>query len=319
MTLPNLQDIKGIGTKRHEKIVAYMQEKKLSLADIYAMPVAELRDKLALPLAVATAIVDAAKDNPDEKKNILENNSSTKEILLLSKEDERYPQRLVKLLGTKAPAMLSVWGNLDLFNKVAVGFCGSRNVTEKGLEVTADVSEQIAKLGWVIVSGHARGVDMTAHRVALENNAGTIIVLPQGFKGFKLNPELKKLAKKEQLLIISEFPEDAGWQVWRAMQRNSTIIALSSAMVLVESRTEGGTYNAGKTALHYKQPLFVVEFQEKGNSNEGNEYFLKHGAIRLAKSRETGRANINQLREKVESNLQSAEALEKPKQMQLFE
>lgn len=236
----------------------------------------------------------------------------------ISKTHPLYPQRLLTILGENAPEILFAWGNLELLNSPSVGFAGSRNVSSKGLEVTADVAKQIAELDWVIVSGHARGVDMTAHRVALENNVGTIIVLPQGFKGFKLNQELKRIAKKENLLIISEFPEDAGWQVWRAMQRNSTIIALSSAMVLVESRTEGGTFSAGKTALQYKQPLFVVEFQEKGSGNEGNEYFLQRGATRLAKSRETGRANITQLKEKVEANFQKTVSGEKPKQLELL-
>lgn len=102
------------------------------------------------------------------------------------------------------------------------------------------------------------------------------------------------------------------------MQRNRTIIGLSNAMVLVESREKGGTFDAGKKTLKYKHPLFVVDFQEMGKSNAGNQYFIERGATRLLKSRETGRANITHLREKVESHLTQSQA-EKANQLAMFE
>jgi DNA processing protein len=229
-----------------------------------------------------------------------------------------YTSKLENELGSAAPKTIYTWGNFDLLNKPAVAIIGSRDVTEKGLEVTADVAAQIAELGWVVVSGHARGVDATAHRVALENNAGTIIVLPQGMNDFKLRSELRQYAKRDNLLVISEFPMNATWNVGYAMQRNRTIIGLSDAMVLVESRTEGGTFNAGKTALQYHQPLFVVTFEDTSKSNAGNEYFIKNGAVRLLKNKTTGRANITALKQVVESKQLSTSPInEKPKQLTL--
>lgn len=222
-----------------------------------------------------------------------------KEIRVISVKDENYPSKLIEKLGSQAPEELHIWGNLDLLTKSSVGFCGSRDVSDKGLSITADVAEQISDLGWVVVSGHARGVDAVAHKTALENNAGTIIVLPQGFDDFKLRSELRPYAKYDNLLVISEFPKDTTWAVGRAMQRNKTIIGLSDVMVLVESRTKGGTFSAGKTALKYKQPLFVVHFEDTSQSNAGNDYFLQHGALRLMKNRVTNRANISTLQERV--------------------
>ncbi len=312
-----LTNINGIGKKRATKIEAKMREEKLSLADVFAMSSENIKKIFGLPINVAKAITDTAKHSSTQVVDD-ETSNSEPNIITLHKDDETYPQRLIKVLGDNAPENLYVWGNLDLLNKPAVGFCGSRNVTDKGLNITADVTKQIAALDWVAVSGHARGVDATAHRVALENNAGTIIVLPEGLDNFKLRPELKKIAKKENLLVISEFPLDAGWAVGRAMQRNRTIIGLSNAMVLVESRDKGGTFDAGKKALKYNHPLFVVDFQEMENSNAGNQYFIQRGAERLLKSRETGRANITFLQSKVEQHLIHAQLAAK-KQLELFE
>ncbi|MDQ7028145.1 MAG: DNA-processing protein DprA [Anaerolineae bacterium] len=329
MALPNLMDIKGIGKKRYAIINTKMTENNWSLNDVYAMSPDTIKKIFKLPINVAKAISETGKKAVAERKQskpdkVVQPKTTTdklseKDTQVFDKKDSNYPNRLKQILGDAAPEKLYIWGNLELIDKPSIGFCGSRNVSDKGLAVTADVAQQIAELGWVVVSGHARGVDATAHRVALENNAGTIIVLPQGINGFKLRSELRRYAKKENLLIISEFPLNARWNVGYAMQRNRTIIGLSDAMVLVESRTKGGTFNAGKTALQYQHPLFVVTFDDKKPSNAGNDYFIQRGATRLMKSQTTGRANITTLRQQVESqqardNLPSA----KPTQMTLL-
>ncbi|MCI0714286.1 MAG: DNA-protecting protein DprA [Chloroflexi bacterium] len=231
---------------------------------------------------------------------------------------EQYPQRLKSLLGEKAPEPLYYWGNLELLNKPAVGFCGSRDATDKGLQVTADTAEQILDKGWIVVSGHAKGVDSTAHRIALENGGSTIIVLPEGFNNFTLRRELKDIAKPEQLLIISEYPPEARWTAWRAMQRNKTIIGLSDAMVLVQARMKGGTFAAGEESLKYKISLFVAVYQNHGEESEGNLYFLKRGAIALKRSPTSGRANISSLVKAV-SNASKAKVEPAPVQTPLFE
>lgn len=281
-----------------------MDVQNLSLSDVFAMSAIEIKAKFGVPINVADGILNLSTNVHAEV------NSATPEppsmigaadgvkvdgVRKLTLTDADYPKRLLDVLGKKTPYTLYVWGNLELLNKNSVGFCGSRDVSEKGLSVTADAAKQIAEKGWVVVSGHARGVDATAHRVAMENNAGTIIVLPQGINGFKLRKELRAVAKKEKLLVVSEFEPDAKWAVGRAMQRNRTIIGLSDAMILIEARTEGGTFNAGKTAISLNQPLFVANYQESTETNAGNQYFIQRGASQLGKSPDTGRANLARL------------------------
>lgn len=306
MAFPNLVDIKGVGPIYFNRITQAMMRESLSLEQIYQLSAEEIKQKFDLPINVARAIASASKSenqqfNQQKSAKIKQTIPSVTEpitsehFLVINREDKNYPAKLHHILGEKAPELLYVWGNLDLFNKPGIGFCGSRNVTNKGLEVTRDISEQIAKLDWVTVSGHARGVDTMAHLTALENNGGTIIVLPQGIDGFKLRMELRSNAKYENLLIVSEFPPSTNWSIGYAMQRNTTIIGLSDAMVLVESRSEGGTFNAGKTALKLKHPLFVVKFQDSQKSNAGNDYFLQSGANQLMKNPQTNRANIEGL------------------------
>jgi DNA protecting protein DprA len=317
-----LHNIKGIGPKRYHSIVVRLQECRLSLDQLFAMPVEAIVKEFKLPINVAKAIVASSvelKLLPNKADNEMVTLRS-KGIKILKKGTPEYPQRLLKALGNSAPETLYVWGNLDLLNKPAVGFCGSRNVSEKGIEITIDTAKQIAELGWIVVSGHARGVDTAAHKTALEANCGTIIVAAEGVLGFKLREELKKISKPDQLLIVSEFNPNAKWTVINAMTRNKTIIGLSDAMILVEARTEGGTFEAGKAALRLKKPLYVVDYQTADNGNAGNHYLLKRGAKPLRRNKETIQANISDLREVVNmiQSIPEASPKQTTKQLELM-
>lgn len=300
-----LSQIKGIGPKRLERIKDGLENRKLTWNDLRGMPALSIKTTFDLPINVAQAVADSVSESfvttgQAAALDDLEPTLASKNIRLLPSDALDYPVRLRRVLATFAPSTLYYWGNLELVNRPAVGFCGSRSASEKGLQVTADVAEQAVQRGWVVVSGHAAGVDTTAHRVALQNGGATIIVAAQGILDFKLRAELKRIARPEQLLILSEFPPKAGWNVGYAMKRNRTIIGLSDAMVLIEARSEGGTFEAGKQALALKMPLFVAEYETPAQSASGNSYFLAQGAMALRRKRETGRANIDVLCQAVE-------------------
>lgn len=322
MVTPNyaqLQKVKGVGTKRYIDILAKLNQTGQTLDDLFKMPASEIASVFNLPKNVAEAISASnlqSNSQPNEFSQL-----EAKGIKTLKHGAEDYPKRLDIVLGSNSPSTLYAWGNLDLLNKPAVGFCGSRNVTDKGIEITVDTAKQITDQGWVVVSGHARGVDTAAHRTALEGGGSTIIVAAEGILTFKLRLELKKIAKPEQILIISEFEPNSKWTIGRAMMRNKTIIALSDAMMLVEARSEGGTFEAGKTALKLKMPLYVVNFESPGTSAAGNQYFLKRGAIPLGKNPDTGRANIANLRSAVQAKITSQQeniTPNKPEQLPLI-
>lgn len=320
-----LRAIKGIGPKRYQSIISQLIEMNQPIDTVFNMSATEIKSTFSIPLDVSQRIEEhnvqlSQVPKPISKKST-KDVSLTSEIIKVTKNDIEYPQQLNIILGKNAPDTLYMWGNLDLLNRPSVGFCGSRDVSDKGIEVTVDTAGQIAQEGWVVVSGHAKGVDTAAHRTALEHDAGTILVISEGIDRFKLRRELKRIAKPENLLVISQFERNDGWVSWRAMQRNQTIIALSDAMIILESRLKGGTYNAGLTAMKLKHPLYVAVYQDKEKS-AGNEYFIKRGAWQLRKNRETNQANLEHLKVVViqhRSQLQNSVTNEvKPEQIPLL-
>ncbi|MBF0562196.1 MAG: DNA-processing protein DprA [Alphaproteobacteria bacterium] len=209
-------------------------------------------------------------------------------------ESASYPAAVSTALGNKAPP-LSVMGNVALLDLPGVGFCGSRKASEKGLQTAQECAIRAAALGLTVISGNAAGVDAVAHRAALQAGGTTILVLPEGVDHFRVRRELRPVWDWSRVLVVSQFEPSAGWQTFRAMSRNEVIIALSRAMIVIEAGPTGGTLNAGLRTLAAGKPLFVAVYESMDEA-AGNVQLLKRGALQLKRSRDTGDANLEQVR-----------------------
>jgi len=201
---------------------------------------------------------------------------------VLSQDDPSYPKKLKDVLGAKAPQQLYYIGNLSLLDIKGVGFCGSRDASEKGLETAADCAEQIAAENLAVISGNAPGIDRQAHVAALRSGGCTIFVLPEGIEHFAIRKELKAVWDWSRALVLTSYPPKAPWQMHQAMDRNNIIVALSDAMIVIEAREKGGTLEAGKATLRRGKPLYVAVYADNEQA-PGNAYLLKQGAFRLSK------------------------------------
>ncbi|RLC69440.1 MAG: DNA-binding protein [Chloroflexi bacterium] len=278
------------------RVLARLGQTDTSLDEFLRLPSAEQVTRFGLARQQAESL-DAARSKVEKTRTEL----ARRGVTLLTRDAPEYPDRLRQRLCDRAPLLLYTWGNLDLLRERTVGFCGARDASDRGIMVAKDCAIQITKWGWVVVSGGARGVDTATHRAALETGGATVIVLPEGILRYRLRRELAPLISQERVLLISEFPASMTWSVANAMQRNRTICALSEAMVVIESGTSGGTFQAGKMALRLKTPLFVADYAEPATSAAGNAYFLSHGAHPLRRSVESGQANLKPLRRAVDT------------------
>ena len=155
----------------------------------------------------------------------------------------------------------------------------------------------LAKESINVISGYAHGIDLAAHKGALEAGGSTTFVLAEGILNFRVKEQIQSALGNDSFahaLIISEFPPGLTWKAHNAMTRNRTICGLSDALVVIESGLEGGTFEAGKTALDLKVPLFCVEYAEPSPSAAGNPYFLQHGAMSLKRAR-NGQPNLSKI------------------------
>ena len=287
---------RGIGPATMRRVLARLSRTDTSLEEFLHLTSEEQVSQFGLAHRQAEALY-AVQTEAKRIRTELEQRG----VALLTLALPEYPVRLRQRLGDQTPPLLYAWGNLDLLQKRAVGFCGARAASAKGIAVAEDCARQIASWNWGVVSGGARGVDTATHRAALTTGGTTVIVLPEGILRYRLRRELKPLVSKERVLLISEFPPFVTWSVANAMQRNRTVCGLSEALIVIESGASGGTFEAGKLALRLKMPLFVADYAEPAVSATGNAHLLARGARPLRRNAETEQANLEPLRRALET------------------
>ena len=262
---------KGIGDVTLKRYLRYINNNKIDGESC-------LSNEVFYDLGFTPDIINNIKESNIQASQIYDKLISQK-IEIISEISNDYPQYLKKILQDKCPPLLFVKGNKNILNNIGVGFCGSRNVSDKGMSIAANCAKQLVEKDVVVISGYAAGTDLTAHKSALENGGKTIFVLAEGILKYNIKKQIGYLLNDENHLFISQFLPGLTWKAANAMKRNSTIIGLSKAMILVESRLEGGTFAVGQEALKMHCPLFVIDFLKPAVSAEANPYFISKGGM----------------------------------------
>ena len=186
-----------------------------------------------------------------------------------------YPSALGKIRG--APPFLFYLGPSDLLTAAGVGVCGSRNASDEGLRAAAVCGEVATQRGLTVISGYARGVDMTTHVSALADGGTTVIVLAEGIDRFRVKRgAVAEVWDPKRVVVVSQFSPTRPWSAGGAMTRNNVIIGLSLALIVVEAGEKGGTLAAGTRALELNRRVIALEFAQ---IPRGNAVLLQRGAI----------------------------------------
>ena len=276
LTLPlQLMLTRGIGDAFIHRFSDYVLRHGVDEVERILQSTDDLCSVFSLKAEIANALVHSSNE-----ANMLAVQLKKSGIEWVSLLDQAYPARLRSILGKTAPPILFFRGNINLCQEHSVGFCGARAASEKGLSVTEKCCRQLVERNIVVVSGYANGVDIVSHRTALQEGGKTVMVLAEGICHFHEKPEIQGLFRPNNHLILSPFPPNLPWMGRNAMRRNAIIIALSDAMILVESGLTGGTYAAGEECLRRQIPLFVIDFASPpGPSAEANPKFIQRGGI----------------------------------------
>ena len=193
--------------------------------------------------------------------------------------------------------ILFVKGEKKRLRSDSVTIVGARDVSDKGIRITRNLSGELVGKRINIVSGYAEGVDLEAHLGALEAGGTTTLVLSNGIKHLRQESAFKKFNWNRDVLAVSQFDPDTEWFAWHALARNQLVCALSKAVVVIESGPErdtqgkmSGTFNTAKAALDLNLPVFVVDPSNLENAPKGNADLIALGGHSLDPA--TGAAEI---------------------------
>ncbi|WP_194973163.1 DNA-processing protein DprA [Aquiflexum lacus] len=191
-----------------------------------------------------------------------------KNIQVVTISDPQFPQRLKSI--EDMPMVLFSKGFSDMNPKRTLGIVGTRNASEYGRNITRKIIEDVAPYNPTIISGLAYGIDIEAHKTALQFDLPTLAIL--GSSPDQIYPSIHKntaLAMLERGGLISEFMPGSEMHPTNFPKRNRIIAGLSDALIVVEAAKKGGALITAEIAYSYNKEVFAVPGNLQSTYSEG--------------------------------------------------
>ena len=147
------------------------------------------------------------------------------------------------------PAVLWVRGDLRPDER-CVAIVGTRSPTQWGTSMAASIAAEAAGVGVCVVSGLAKGIDIAAHRAALQSGGRTVAVLGSGVDRptpFEHERDAQSILESGGA-VISEMPPGTVPSARSLVSRNRIQSGLSFATIVVQCATNSGTMHTARFA-----------------------------------------------------------------------
>lgn len=194
-----------------------------------------------------------------------------------------YPSRLRRCHD--APIALYYRGTAALEAERAIAVVGTRQCTAYARDfiqsLMRDVAQQLP--GTLIVSGLAYGVDVCAHREALEAGLPTVGCLAHGLD--MLYPSVHRPVAEQMIAaggLATEYPVATRPDRQNFLRRNRIIAGLADCTIVAESMEHGGSLVTARIAADYGREVFAVPGRATDIASAGcNNLLRRHRATML--------------------------------------
>ena len=210
-------------------------------------------------------------------------------VRILRWGDDAYPKRLAECAD--APLILYYKGSADLNQMRVINIVGTRHCTIYGQDIVRhfiDGLREICGNRMLVVSGLAYGVDIAAHRNALEKGFETVGVLAHGLDDL-YPPRHRETAKRmlTQGGLLTEYMTRTNADKMNFVRRNRIVAGMCDATVLVESAAHGGGLITCGIAQEYGREVFAFPGNINQEYSEGcNNLIRKNGATLITSAKD---------------------------------
>jgi DNA processing protein len=273
---PDVQDllalhlVPGLGPK----LTAALLERFGSARAVLEASAAELQEVPYIGGKVARAIEQAlhSADTAAELERMARHH-----VTLLALGSAGYPAVLANIADP--PHLLYLRGTLEARDANAVAVVGSRQCTAYGRRVAERLAGDLARAGYTVISGLARGIDGCAHRGALQAGGRTLAVLAGGLSKV-YPPEHKDLANEVAAAgaLLSEAAMEMEPMAGMFPARNRIISGLARGVVIVEANEKSGALITAHHAAEQGREVFAVPGPVDSPASAGTLALLRQGA-----------------------------------------
>ncbi|MDB4413186.1 DNA-processing protein DprA [Pirellulaceae bacterium] len=262
--------INGLGPRLRQQLLEFFD----SPANILGARESQLRQVPGIGPNIASAIVNsnnrlAAQSELHRCREL--------NIGLVFESDENYPANLREI--PDPPGILYSRGEIIPADSIAIAIVGTRHASQYGLGQAEQFATGLARAGFTIVSGLARGIDTVAHQAALEAGGRTIAVLGSSVTNV-YPPENKRLADDitKSGAVISESSLDSKPKGSSFPQRNRIVTGLSLGVIVVEAAARSGALISAHHAMEQNREVFAVPGRVDSRTASGCHHLIRDGA-----------------------------------------
>lgn len=275
-----LTQVPGIGAVRGRQLINVLGsatdvfQRRKEIPDLLPQTTPQTVEALDCPRAIACA--------EKEYEFIQQNN-----IQCLTINDTHYPSRLREC--NDAPIALFFKGNTDLNAMRVINMVGTRNATEYGKQICIRFLQDLQTLSpdTLIVSGLAYGIDIHAHRAALQHNFATVGILAHGLD--RIYPSSHRKTAIEMLNkggLLTEFLTGTNPDRYNFVSRNRIVAGMSDATIVVESASKGGSLITADLAQGYHRECFAFPGRSTDEYSRGCNQLIRDNRAALIQSAE---------------------------------
>ncbi len=181
----------------------------------------------------------------------------------------------------RRPAM---WmrGNAPLLERPLAAVIGTRHPSDRGRAAARRWALELVRLGGVVVSGGAVGIDQEAHRGALESGGATVVVPPCGLGIYEPSPWFRARANAKNHLLCTNLEPREETSRSTPVRRNALVAALADVVIVVETPPRSGTAYVVNHVRRRNGPILAIEFRHPAPpAAEGNAALITAGALAL--------------------------------------
>lgn len=215
-------------------------------------------------------------------------------ISALYYKDAGYPDRLKECAD--APILLYARGSHGLNPSRSISVVGTRQATTYGKDlcrvIVLGLCAHLENL--VVVSGLAFGIDVIAHRAALEGGIPTVAVLGHGLSTIYPHAH-RETARKiiQQGALVTDFHSGMGPERNNFLRRNRIIAGMSDATLVVESAAAGGSLITANMANSYDRDVLAVPGRTLDQRSRGCNKLIRNQVAALVESAEDVLHHLN--------------------------
>ncbi|MGI6202906.1 MAG: DNA-processing protein DprA [Eubacteriales bacterium] len=199
-------------------------------------------------------------------------------IKLLTPLHKAYPKRLFAI--ARKPLLLYCRGIIPaLDNYACIAAVGTRDMSEYGRNNAYTLSFDMARVGAIVVSGMARGIDGVCHRGALDAGGFTVAVLGCGID--RIYPAEHRSLYEEIArggLILSEYKPGTPPEGRHFPVRNRIISGLCDGTLVVECSEHSGAMHTARHAMSQGRDLFALPGKVGEKNSTGVNKLIADGA-----------------------------------------